>query len=381
MVLTVIYSPPGKTGGGSTSSVSYGAGSSLGSTVSSSYGFGTSLTVTATAEFTLASTNEVSISLSAAQNIVDSTSKDVRKTASTTFTVPGPANDGIDHDRDQIWLLLGPTLNVKITSPASITWTFDNSIVTDIQFVYVGHLKNPALMPPGVKARLEAYGITTSDYQEILKADPFATGTTSIDPNRYVSLNTTFPYEPPYAPGDPSTTVSHTVAHSTTTTATRTASQQYSVGVSHTGGLNFLNGIKAKLKIENVWTFTHTNSHSISNGTTESASVAIGGPSYGYTGPTDIAVYYDLVYKTFMFAPYESSFGPPLEGLVVSESGASVAGKEVEVVADGVTYRTFTNLVGEFRVYCPTDAAMQLRVGNTGMSVLHSGAPHVVVVP
>ena len=37
----------------------------------------------------------------------------------------------------------------------------------------------------------------------------------------------------------------------------------------------------------------------MSPGTSESASVAIGGPGCGYSGPTDIAVYYDVIYKTF----------------------------------------------------------------------------------
>ena len=34
----------------------------------------------------------------------------------------------------------------------------------------------------------------------------------------------------------------------------------------------------------------------------QSATVVVGGPAFGYTGPTDVLVYWDTVYSTYMFA-------------------------------------------------------------------------------
>jgi hypothetical protein len=126
---------------------------------------------------------------------------DVQKSTTMTLSQIGPAADGIDHNRDQIWLWLRPKMNAT-ASPTSIQWTFDSNAIMNVQFVYVGHLKDPSQMPPGVKAQLDAAGLTTADYAALLGADPFAFGDASIDFGRFAALNTTFPYEPPYAPGD-----------------------------------------------------------------------------------------------------------------------------------------------------------------------------------
>jgi hypothetical protein len=51
-------------------------------------------------------------------------------------------------------------------------------------------------------------------------------------------------------------------------------------------------------------------------------------------------------------------------------------------VADGVTYTTFTNRLGEFRVYAtPKASSMRLRVGNVDMAVARSSTPIVISVP
>ena len=36
----------------------------------------------------------------------------------------------------------------------------------------------------------------------------------------------------------------------------------------------------------------------------------VGGPSFNYTGPTNILVYWDSVYHSFMFAFPAGEFGP-----------------------------------------------------------------------
>jgi hypothetical protein len=63
--------------------------------------------------------------------------------------------------------------------------------------------------------------------------------------------------------------------------------------------MSFLNLISASLKTEGKWTWTSGMTSGSSTGTTESASLIVGGPAFGYTGPTTMKVYYDRLYKTF----------------------------------------------------------------------------------
>lgn len=381
-VLTVVYAPPGRAGGGSTSSVSYGSGSSLGSTVSSSDGFKQSYSVAATAKAGVFSDSSVSFSYS--RNSVDTKAEDIKKTASGQLTQVGPTINGIDHDRDEIWLWLGPKLALTMPTPTTITWEPASNQVMDLQFVYVGDLKNPAQMAPGVVTRLQSYGITPADYPSILQADPFAFGDIAIDPTRYAQLNTTFPYEPPFAAGDPSPTLNFTATHTVTNTVTTTTTNEYSLGVTFSVGVGLTDAFKVALKTTDSWTWTDTNSRADAIGSSESAAVTVGGPTFGYTGPTDVAVYYDLMYKTFLFKFVTAAAAfpeAPFEGVVVSASRAPVAGQEVVVVDHGVSYRTFTNAAGEFRLFGPKAPTVQVRFGGVQAIASRSSDPLLIAVP
>jgi hypothetical protein len=195
----------------------------------------------------------------------------------------------------------------------------------------------------------------------MLKADPFAYGTPMVDAERFQSLNSTFPYEPPYAPGEPVPTLKFVQIYSSTGTFSTSVQNEYTVGLSISGSANFVDLFKASVKTENKWTWTSTDTRSTSTATTESSSVTVGGPAYGYTGPTDIGVYYDLIYKSFLFSPIT---GPPsLHGLVTTLSKKIASGKEVVLVANGVKYRTFTNAKGEYRIFGKISGPLELQVG------------------
>ena len=66
--------------------------------------------------------------------------------------------------------------------------------------------KNPSTMPPGVKQQLDAAGLNPADYAQILSANPFASGGSTIDPARYLPTPQSFPYEPPFSAADPVST-------------------------------------------------------------------------------------------------------------------------------------------------------------------------------
>src|SRR5262245_37511708 len=312
-ILMVTYAPPGRQGGLGSSSVRYGSASSTGSTVTASNSFKQTYSVSASQGVGFLGTGgEVGLSFSYGQNSSNSHAIDIKKTVSTEINIPGPSADGINHDKDKIWLWLNPTVQLSLT-PTSATWTLGNNTQADIQYAEVGWLKDPSKFnreAPGVLRRFQAYRITTQDYAEMLKADPFANGASSIDTKRFQLLPTTFPYEPPSAPDDPVPTFTFTQAYSGITTDSSSVQSEYTVGVSVQGSLSFIGLATSKFKEQNSWTWTNTDTRSTSNATSESASVTVGGPSYGYSGPTDIAVYYDVIYKTFLFAPVETTLSP-----------------------------------------------------------------------
>jgi Carboxypeptidase regulatory-like domain len=82
-------------------------------------------------------------------------------------------------------------------------------------------------------------------------------------------------------------------------------------------------------------------------------SVTLGGPAYGYNGPTVMKVYIDTIYHTFAFAlvPVE------LEEVGVKGTVVTAAGKppmppaEVILVENRTRHRTFTNAKGEFTFF------------------------------
>ena len=368
-ILSVIYAPPGTKGGDISSSVKYGRGSTTGTTVSSSSSFKNSNSVSVSTDLGVVQGLEASYEYS--RNTSKSNSLDIKKSASKVIDMPGPSVDGIDHDRDQIWLWLNPTLKLTLT-PTSVSWTVDNTRNAVIMFVFAGDLRNPSRMNPSVAETLRTHGITTQDFPEILKADPFATRSGPlgvftqqrpifIDRRRFKSLGFTFPYQPPFAPGDKATTLTFKAENSTTESSASSVETAHTVGLK--ASVEFQIPLKAKLNLEGKWTWTNSTTNSTSAEAKESASVTIGGPSFGYTGPTNIQVYFDVLYKTFLFVPVGSGLAPSLQGVVIRNSKRAVGGTEVVVVANGVKYRTFTNAKGEYRIFDKISGPVQVQVG------------------
>jgi hypothetical protein len=372
-ILTVIYAPPGTQGGGSTSAVTYGQGSTSGTVVSSSKSFKQSYSVSASGQAGfLGASGEVGGSFSYGRSTSNTQAVELRKATTMQITHRGPAVDGVDHNRDQIWLWLSPRLNVT-TNGSEVTWTVDKSATMNIQYVYVAQLKDPSLMPPGLAAYLQGLEFTTEDYAEILKADPYAYGTPAIDPARYQTLNTTFPYLPPFAPGDPVPTFGFSATYSNTSTNTTSLSNEYTLGVKVAGAVD-VPLFKAKLSVENKWTWTDTDTRSSSGGTSESAQVTVGGPSFGYAGPTNIAVYYDVLYKSFLFTPIVGSLRT-LQGTVTSDSAEPLAGREVVLTGgDGTAQRTFTDANGDYLFFAPVSSPATVRSGAVSRALPEAAA-------
>ena len=122
-ILTVLYAPPGTTGGNtsagtSNSLVDYGSGSTTGTT--------TTIASSVKAGFNLqfGPSKDEGLQFGFSQNTTDSSSLLIQKAVTFDIKIPGPAAlpeaDGIDHDHDVFALLLNPLLTVS-NSPGTMS--------------------------------------------------------------------------------------------------------------------------------------------------------------------------------------------------------------------------------------------------------------------
>jgi len=275
------------------------------------------------------------------------------------INVQGPSADGIDHDHDLYYLCLKPALIVTIVDGKQLTWGYDPaSVPMEVVYVYGGWLKKPATMPHGVMAVLTRAGITQAEYPKILSANPFSSGT-AIDPKRFLPTDRTFPYEPPFSPNDPVPTVTYVQKNETTAKASSKSEHQYGVSFSVEDKFSFL--FTASLKVAGSFNWTNSSTLGTSTLSSQSASVTVGGPSFGYKGPVDVLVYWDTIYNTFMFA--FPTTPPVATGHVADRAGKPVGGTEVVLNVAVHTFRTFTDTKGNYRFYGALHGAATLNTG------------------
>jgi hypothetical protein len=349
LVLTVVYAAPGNNGGKNTSSVVYQAGSTTGVTTSAKQSFKVGNSLSIEAQGGILGSVGSGFSFDYARNTTDAESLDIKKSTTSTIQFNGPSKDGVDHDHDAIYLWLSPTIDLALT-PSTAQWALTATQNVVIQYVYVGWLNNHVPMPDSIAQALQQHGITPEDFPDILQRDPLANGATSLDPRRFVPLNTTFPYEPPYSASDSVPSTSYNVSNSSISGSGSTIEDSYKVGLSISAEGGFLGIAKVTLKDTLSWAWTNESSQSTSVGRSESASVTVGGPAFGYSGSTIMQVYFDTLYRTFAFAPIEN-MPLGLKGTLMTAQKKPQISAEVTLLENGVTYRTFTNRKGEYRFF------------------------------
>jgi hypothetical protein len=367
-VLSVIYAPPGHTGSSSLSSVvTYAGGSTLSAATEVTKSFKSATSVSAT--LSLVGTVNATFNGGYTKTLASTAGMTMTKTATTSVTSTGPPVDGINHDEDAILLWLNPRIHLG-DADGSVRWTlavnpappFNDSM--DIQPVKMGWLKGTMPMPVGVRNELEARGITPAHYPSLLAYDEFATGRTTIDPSQFARTTTSFPYVPPSSPGGIPDSFQLSIMNSLVTSNSTTKTIEKSVGLSVSTGISWLTG---KLNASQQWTWSTSNKNTSTNTSTETAAVTIKGPSFGYTGPTNMAVYYDTVYKTFMFQPIVVTAA--LRGKVVDGSVKPAVHQLVSLTVDGIEYRTITTRDGEYQFFDIPAGAGVLRVKNAERNV------------
>jgi hypothetical protein len=366
-ILTVLYAPPGTNGGKSSSQVSYGGGSTIGTTDSTSNSFKQGIDVTASVGGVIGPVSlGVSADFTASQTGGETSQIQINKGINNQINVSGPAQDGINHGNDLYYLWLNPQLNVTIDHLGNIAWDIGvNGPDMQIQFVYTEWLQNPSIIPPGVAQALANAGLTAADYAQILACNPFSSGGTAIDPNRFVLTTHSFPYEPPLAAGDPVPTTTYTQTSATTTTNDVQVQVQYGVSLSVSAGITA--PVTASLKVTGSLQWTNTSTFTAVTGSSQSASVTVGGPAFGYTGPTNVQVYWDTVFSSWMFAFVTES--PSASGTVTDSAGNPVANQAVTMTVGGTTLSTFTSSSGGYNFYGGPQGQGTIAVANQEFTV------------
>ncbi len=270
------------------------------------------------------------------RSVTDGQSLEIKKSVNSKIDRNGPSQDEINHDEDAIYLLLSPTVNLGVTS-SSAAWLLAN-VQSPIQYVYVGWLNGHIPMPGGVATVLASAGITSAEYPAILARDPLASGANLLDLARFSPIGTTFPYEPPLTATDPVPTITTNITDSSTETVGSATEDTYKVAMSMSGDANYLDFAKSTLKDTLSWQWTDKSSASRTTGNTQSASLTIGGPSFGYSGPTVIEVFEDSIYHTFAFMIVPiPTVEVSVQGRVASSTGEPIGSTEVTLEAGGVS--------------------------------------------
>lgn len=347
ILLTILYAPPGSASAKNLSKVVYGSGSTTGTTISTSSSFKDGVTVSPTLNLPYV---DLGGEFTASQTGTDSSSVEIDKSVTWDTTVPGPPEDGIDHGYDQFWLWLKPPLNVTIDYQYNVSWEIaaaGQQII--IVYVQASELQDPSTMRRGVAGALADAGVTTADYPLILACDPFSSGNTAIDPNRFVlTTQTAPPYEPPTDPNGTPDTVTYTQTSSTIVTNTQETDIQYAVTASVSDPIKGL--LDGLLKVSGSLEWTAKSTSTLKTGSSQSASVSITGPAdHNYPGPNNVAIYWDTIFQSFMFAFV--NVVPAVAGTLVDNAGNPIRYKMLTLTTRGLRLRAFTNGKGEYRFY------------------------------
>jgi hypothetical protein len=372
-VLSVLYAPPGTAGSGARSSVSYSTSSSTGTETSISHQFKQGYNVSAEVHLGDWVTLDGSAGWSDSNGTSDSL--ELRKTTTTTISDSGPPLDGIDHDDDIIYLWMNPAVGM-VANGSNIQWTLTtDGAAMDIQWVSVGQLKNPSTIPAGLLQKFAARGIVAADYQTMLDFDPFALGA-AMDPARFVQAAVTLPYEPPLRAGDNPPSITYSIDNETTSSHGTTYEKTWDVGFSvkigsSSGATSWFGSVSAS----SDFTWTSSGSTTVTTSSTQSASVTMTGPSFGYAGPTDMAVYVDTLFNTFAFVPIGTGTPVSATGLVTDVHGVALANKDVVLTSSTGALHARTGARGEYRIFGAPHGAAQIAVSGVSRSVMLGSTP------
>jgi Domain of unknown function (DUF5050) len=370
VVLLLVYAPPGTNGGKSNSSVQYSTSSVVGSTLSYTHSSMSQWGVTASAKDTSSGGDSWTISggVTNTSSSGYTSTLDIRNTNTTILTVPGPGADGINHDYDLVYILLNPTMNVIVDPRYNMNWSLDftgnEDSVVYIQMNWLKDLNLFQTQSPSILARCKSAGMTSADFAQLLALNPLASGQTGVDGGRYALTNIQFTYEPP-GQGAGSPTLSEPITYTATYTGMNQSSSSWGLNVSASGTLGKALALTAGV----TGSFSMTNSTTVTatNGETQTVTPTIGGPAVGYTGPTRLQIYQDVLYGTLMF--YLLDDPVTFSGVLHDATGKALPNTAVKLTMGSQVLYSWTDSTGTYRFYgTPKGAVGQVSAvgGNVG---------------
>lgn len=290
---------------GAGSATSYTSQSQTGTSVSRTKGVGETVSVEVAnqANFLGLIAGAYNISYSQAWSQSSTTKVDKLTTYNSATTIPGTGTNFIDHNYDQILLLLGPKIvftgYTANGTMSKVTWAEDDSLAIPYA-IQVGWLNGAwGPMPQNMAADLLTYGnINPADYPQILAADPYANdplGQAAPDPLHFECVE-----QLQYSPGNPDV-LGFSISNTYSSQLTSAVSHSYTRKIAIAG-----TWLQQKLGGSDQWTWTNSSSSSNTSTSSVAMSVNLHQPTVSYQGPTILNVYVDKIYKTLMY-----SFVPP----------------------------------------------------------------------
>jgi len=368
-ILTIFYAPPGcgTTGGTNpihcptNSSMVYSQGSSTGTTTTIAKSTGRDLSITVK----IGSLGDsVGGGFDTSKTTTDSSAETITKSQSQQVTIPGQQEDGIDHNNDQIRILLNPAVSITTignsTGPLNMSWNMGWHPIPSINAttgpfyydVFVWELRdwaNGGNKSPNKHKDFTTLGFTSADYITILSQDPFAYAN-NIHPRIVPTTFSNFPYVPETNCNVYQAVLKNDFQEQNVASSTR----QYKVSVTATGtipGIKLITAVSGTVGDIMTWVNTSTTSHLSTSTETATANISCPSSAYPPDAPGSLALYWDTLYGSFVFIP-QGVTGQQIihQGTVVSHV-APVRHLAVDLKIGGITYHTFTNNNGEYAFY------------------------------
>jgi hypothetical protein len=288
--------------------VRYEAGHSFGATVSPARSFATGLAVqTAIDPVSIVADADQEVQAGPAWGSAPADATDVAVRRRTPYTKVA-TTDQIDHGDDEIWFLLRPAVSLtlaEVGQPPALQWRFAAGTGQTVTgFVYVRELRDHASMRPAVKQLLEQAGVTAAQYPQLLSADPFGGSGTVIDPDRFLLVGR-FPFIPRPQPDHAPSTLTWTSPRQLPAASASSRELPFVAEIRASGEQVFRDRLGSALTTPDtfIWTAsTPAGAPPASAAAVTAATIVVGQPEFGYTGRTILSVYFDRLWKSYLFA-------------------------------------------------------------------------------
>jgi hypothetical protein len=336
-VVGLTYAPPG-----SKSTATYSNGFLSGNSTSNSSSFINSLTVTSKLSTGIdlfgflggTVTNTASTDWTQEQD--SNSSLNLQQQYTDGLQVPGPplvgtADQGVDHDYDTVYVWLNPADYLEFSAKEVVAGgeyydqrdgetpetcnghTYAGITGMDVVPLTIGQLRGAQpITDECLLVRLSRPwdtalgGLVSTDFLAIALTDPFYADP-SFNPNTDTSGRFQVPADTtsfPFVPGS----ATHTYSSASTSTSAKGETAKTTNTVSFTvagkASAAFLASVANNFSVSNKITYANQSSSTVTTGTSQTISYSVVPPAIGtYSGATEVQVWKDNIYGTFMFFP------------------------------------------------------------------------------